>query len=55
MIFQGQLTAGHYRDIAAEIRQVAQRMLSAEPRAELLQLAKRYDRLAERAEAKQLK
>jgi hypothetical protein len=49
-----QPTGEQYRYTAQEIWQVAQRTTSPELRAELLQLAKRYERLAARVEARQL-
>jgi hypothetical protein len=45
-------TAAQYRDTAAEIRQMADRAVSADIRAQLLTLVEQFERLAERAEAK---
>ncbi|HEY3911515.1 MAG TPA: hypothetical protein VGM07_16760 [Stellaceae bacterium] len=43
-------TAEYYRNVAAEIRQVAERAQLPEVRRDLLDMAERFDRLAEHVE-----
>jgi hypothetical protein len=46
--------AAHYRESAAEIRRLAERSRSEAIRRELLELAARYERLAEHVEHKRV-
>jgi hypothetical protein len=43
-------TAAYYRRMAAEVEQLAQQALSTEIRRELLEIAERFRRMAERRE-----
>ncbi len=43
-------TAEYYRNLAAEIRQLGQRAQTPEVRRDLLDMAERFDRLAEHVE-----
>ena len=47
-------TAAHYRESAEEIRRLAERSRSEAIRRELLELAERYERLAEHVDRKRV-